>query len=104
MRRKTLSPVWVGEGADSMKSKVSESNTHQAGVPSKHKPYFRLESSCSLNPRLRVEVYDWDAVGSHDFLGGVELNMDQLIELHRVTLRKAKTSGNVDRQVRMKNL
>lgn len=82
-----------------MKPKVLKNNNHQAGTSSENRPYFWLESSCSLNPRLRVEVYDWDAVGSHDFLGGVELDMDQLIELHRITLGKAKASGNADQQV-----
>lgn len=59
-----------------------------------------MESTHSLNPRLRVELYDWDAVSSHDFLGGIELDVEELVELQRITLGKARAnSGNMDEQV-----
>eukprot|EP00903_Cladosiphon_okamuranus_P010458 g9894.t1 len=67
------------------------------------KPYFWLESTCSANPRLRVELYDWDAVSTHDFLGGVELDVAELVELQRATLGKARANGGtMDQQLLLK--
>lgn len=96
--RKTLSPVWfAGPGAGNKQPK----NLAGSPVAQEEKPYFWLESTCSANPRLRVELYDWDAVGEHDFLGGVELDMAELVELQRATLGKARANGgNTDQQVR----
>ncbi len=93
--RKTLNPVWFAGPARSTKPK--------GGPPAaeEEKPYFWLESTCSVNPRLRVEVYDWDAVGTHDFLGGVELDVGELVELQRATLKKVRAAGgDKDHQVR----
>lgn len=56
-------------------------------------PYFRLEKARSVNPRLWIEVYDWDTIGSDDFLGGVDLDIHDIIDLQRTTLRKANQAG-----------
>lgn len=101
VRRKTLNPIWVDEN-DNTCSNTMQHNTRQRKAAAKEevKPYFWLESACSVNPRLRVEVYDWDAMGSHDFLGGVELDVEELVELQRATLGKARVNGgNRGRQV-----
>lgn len=93
--RRTLHPVWFSGPAGSMQPKTASSPAAQ-----EDKPYFWLESTCSANPRLRVELYDWDAVSTHDFLGGVELDMAELVELQRATLEKARANGgNTDQQV-----
>ena len=95
--RKTLSPVWFVGGGGGKKTKTL------AGSPvasQEEKPYFWLESTRSANPRLRVELYDWNAVSTHDFLGGIELDMAELVELQRATLGKARANGgNTDQQV-----
>lgn len=44
-------------------------------------------------------MYDWDAVGWHDFLGGIELDLDQMMNLQRTTLARAKTSSSPNQQV-----
>ena len=36
-----------------------------------------------------MELFDWDAIGAHDFLGGVELDVGEVAELQRATLAKA---------------
>lgn len=98
MCRKTLSPVWFVGPAGSKQQKTAV----VAGSPiaQEDNPYFWLESTRSANPRLRVELYDWDAVSTHDFLGGVELDMAELVELQRATLGKARANGgNTDQQV-----
>ena len=93
---KTLNPVWFDGPADSKKPKTGASGP----LPAVDKPYFWLESTRSVNPRLRVELYDWDAVGAHDFLGGVELDVRELVELQRSTLGKARAAGGImDNQV-----
>lgn len=108
VRRKTLNPVWVVEAnkgtAGYKRSSNGTSNIKQhktaASVAEEDQPYFWLESVSSVNPRLRVELYDWDAVGSHDFLGGVELSLEEIVDLQRITLGKAKMSGGkTDQQV-----
>lgn len=97
VRRKTLNPVWFAEPAIKGKQKKAAAD---ATKPQDEKPYFWLESTNSVNPCLRVEIYDWDAVGSHDFLGGVELDMGELVQLQRLTLLKARANGgNTDQQV-----
>lgn len=94
--RKTLNPVWYAGPAGSKQPKAAAASP----VAQEDKPYFWLESTCSTNPRLRVELYDWNAVSTHDFLGGVELDMTELLELQRATLRKARANGgNTDQQV-----
>lgn len=89
VRHKTLNPVWFKEPAAGKRPKEAGGAMPQA----EEKPYFWLESTRSTNACLRVELYDWDAVGSHDFLGGVELDMGGLVELQRLTLRKARANG-----------
>lgn len=105
--RKTLAPVWVAHTTtdDQRKGKNREEH-HTTSSPVEEgssKPYFWLESARSVNPLLRVELYDWDAVGSHDFLGGVELDLDDLVELQRETLRKARArGGDTEHQVHVR--
>lgn len=117
IRHKTLSPIWVTlsgkDGRDkrnrrSGKIRFNRSNkattfttTGARGEKNKHEPYFWLEgTSKSVNPTLRIEVYDWDAVGTHDFLGGVELDIEDVVKLQRATLVKARANGgSVDHQV-----
>ncbi|CAM9115968.1 unnamed protein product [Ectocarpus sp. 13 AM-2016] len=99
VRHKTLNPVWFTKPTPSRQTK----GTGGAAVREEDRPYFWLEGTRSTNPRLRVELYDWDAVGSHDFLGGVELDMAELVELQRVTLGKARANGgNTDQQMVLK--
>ncbi|CAN0018446.1 unnamed protein product [Ectocarpus sp. 6 AP-2014] len=99
VRHKTLNPVWFTEPAPIRQRKA----TGGAAAQEEDKPYFWLEGTRSTNPRLRVELYDWDAVGSHDFLGGVELDMAELVELQRLTLGKARANGgNTDQQMLLK--
>lgn len=102
VRRKTLNPVWVSEPGKGASSTVSRAEKTAAGEGNK-KPSFWLRNVCSSNPRLRVEVFDWDALGSHDFLGGVELDVEEVAELQRATLAKATTgrvmSGGEDDKV-----
>ncbi|CAN0543621.1 unnamed protein product, partial [Ectocarpus sp. 8 AP-2014] len=87
--------VWFTEPAPIRQRKAAGG----AAAREEDKPYFWLEGTRSTNPRLRVELYDWDAVGSHDFLGGVELDMAELVELQRLTLGKARANGgNTDQQ------
>lgn len=91
VRRKTLNPVWFA-GPTGKKP--------PAAALQEEKPYFWMESTRSVNPCLRVEVFDWDAVGSHDFLGGIELDVGEIVELQRKTLGKARAAGgNTDDQV-----
>lgn len=98
--KNSLNPVWFNESAIGTRAQSEKSgNRHQPADDCNDTPYFWLESACSLNPRLRVEVYDWDAVGWHDFLGGVELDMDQMMNLQRTTLAKAKTTSSSNQQV-----
>ena len=95
VRRGTLNPVWFSEN-DARAKAAGSGDSGQ-----RERSYFSLESTCSLNPRLRVEVYDWDAVESHDFLGGVELSLCELVKLQRVTLAKVRaTGGHAEQQVR----
>lgn len=90
VRRKTLNPVWF----------AGPTGKKQTTPLQEDKPYFWMESTRSVNPCLRVEVFDWDAVGSHDFLGGIELDVGEIVELQRMTLGKARaTGGNTDDQV-----
>lgn len=103
MRRKTLNPVWfqADSGTHRKDGSTPKSQSQSQDVSRDcGKPYFWLEGTFSVNPRLRVEVYDWDALGSHDFLGGVELGMDEITDLQRTTVRNAKVSGLVNQQVR----
>ncbi|CAM9312928.1 unnamed protein product, partial [Phaeothamnion confervicola] len=51
---------------------------------------FVLDAPGTRNPTLRVEIFDWEAIGPHGFLGGVELTQDQLAALRRETSRKAR--------------
>lgn len=97
VRRKTLNPVWFSGPAG---GKPPQTGAAGSPVVQENKPYFWLESTCSVNPRLRVEMYDWNAVSAHDFLGGVELDVAELVELQRATLGKARVhGGNTDQQV-----
>lgn len=90
VRRKTLNPVWFTE--DNKESTiVVDTGSLQQTKP--EQPYFWLEGAASMNPLLQVEVYDWDAVGSHDFLGGVELDLREVVELQRITLAKIRAHG-----------
>lgn len=114
VRRKTLNPVWASDtespatlvGKKSVRPKNSkggrEKEAHVVADEEEHKdePCFWLRSACSSNPRLRVELYDWDALGSHDFLGGVELDAEDVVELQRRTLALARmNSGKEDDKV-----
>ncbi|CAM9137499.1 unnamed protein product [Scytosiphon promiscuus] len=98
IRHNTLNPAWFAEPAAGERPRAAG-----GAAPEEEKPYFWLESTCSTNACFRVELYDWDAVGAHDFLGGVELGMAELVELQRVTLRKARANGgNADQQMLLK--
>lgn len=90
VRRKTLNPVWFAEDDKGNSIVVDNGSRKQTKT---EQPYFWLEGSASVNPLLRVEVYDWDVVGSHDFLGGVELDLSEVVKLQRNTLAKIRAHG-----------
>lgn len=91
VRHKTLNPVWFTEDGREHTTVVDNGSRKQTKT---EQPNFWLEGSASVNPLLRVEVYDWDAVGSHDFLGGVELDLSDVVELQRNTLAKIRAHGS----------
>jgi hypothetical protein len=70
-----------------------EPNWLRLSSGSAEEPYFLLPVPVSSNPRLVIEVFDWDAVGAHDFLGGCELSYDEVDALRRGTLAKARSQG-----------
>ncbi|CAM9490869.1 unnamed protein product, partial [Choristocarpus tenellus] len=72
--KNTLNPIWVNksDGKEKEIGKSTKRTKMEADFgddvnESDDRPYFWLEPACSLNPKLRVELYDWKTVGSHDF-------------------------------------
>jgi hypothetical protein len=64
-------------------------------------PFEKTEQElCNCDPEkpIRIECYDWNRIGKHDFIGSVEVTLDQLITIENrfdLTSKKGKPSGKL---------
>ncbi|CAM9146787.1 unnamed protein product [Chrysoparadoxa australica] len=94
VKKNTLDPRWIS--ARSTKPKAKKGKKVETAEDDDKEPYFSIPPAKSRCPKLRLEVYDWEAMGSHDFLGGIELSIDDMVELQRKTLKKSKLERSQD--------